>query len=96
MVDHAAMDLAIFIDNTRNLSEIKAAFRVNYSKKKAKGIYNRELALKGIRNNLIPEAAKVYSKEFGGLPTVNFPTESRNRAAEMVLQSIEDEISSES
>jgi hypothetical protein len=96
MYDHAATELLLYIENTRQLAEQRKAIVANYSKKKAKGIYSKELALKGIRNNLIPEAAKVYSKEFGGLATVNFPTVSRNRAAEMVLQSIEDEISSES
>lgn len=63
-------ELTIFGENDREIYNRKMAFVENYRKKKEKGRYNRKMAIKGIANNIVPEIAKKYRKNFS-LPRVS-------------------------
>ena len=63
---HAARELNIFINNDYPTYQRKSWLMQNYSRKIAKGKYNKTLAAKGVYNNVVIPAARKYEKEYGG------------------------------
>lgn len=73
-IDNSMVDeLVLYEANDEPLYRIEEAWVSNYSKKVKKGVFDRELALKGIVNNFVPMIAKKYRQEFG-LSIVNKET----------------------
>jgi hypothetical protein len=89
--------LILHLDNTSELYEgQREAFLQNYKRKMQKGVYRRDLALKGIANNLVPTIAK-YIREHNPSDASNFRRISMKiklLSAEEILTSLEVLISS--
>ncbi len=66
-----AHELDMYIDSDEPLYNRKMALFLNYHKKFKKGIFNRDLAVKGF-SNLTDAAAQKYNKEFkySGMGTI--------------------------
>ena len=75
-------ELFLYANNTGSLYRMKMAIAKNLATKKARGTYDRELAVKGWMH-FANAAAKSYVKENGGTETwhVMFPVEDREYAA---------------
>lgn len=61
----AVREMELWLDNTYELYQRKEAWTLNYARKMNKGKYNRQKALEGIANNLVPEVIKDYRKNNG-------------------------------
>ena len=90
-------ELKLWFDNDGQMYRSRyIPFLKNYARKKKRGIYDRDLAIKGIKNNLVNDIIKAYAKEFGGTPTlqeINMCT--REKLALEIVKKIEDEINTE-
>jgi hypothetical protein len=68
----AVRELELFATNTQSIYNSKhMPFVRNYKRKIAKGIFNEDLALKGIVNNYVPVVISEYRNEFGLSPVNN-------------------------
>ena len=64
--DDLVNELSLYARNTSEIYFQKhVPFVKNYRKKMDKGIYNQELAVKGILNNYVPVIVQSYNKEIG-------------------------------
>ena len=62
----AVKELELYAENTSSIYNQKhMPFVRNYARKIAKGVFNEELALKGIVNNYVPVVVSEYRREFG-------------------------------
>jgi len=61
--DYAIRELDIYWENDEPLYRISEAWSLNFARKMKAGRYNHDLALKGIRDNFVPEIVKKYRKE---------------------------------
>lgn len=61
----AARELILYAENDQPLYKRFLYWKENFDAKKKRGVYNRELAIKGLENNYVPEIIKKYKKEFG-------------------------------
>ena len=90
-------ELKLWFDNDGQMYKSRyIPFLKNYARKKKRGIYEKELAIKGIKNNLVNDIIKAYSKDMGGTPTlqeINMAT--RKKLAEEIVDRIEGEINDE-
>lgn len=69
-----AKELELFYENDEQLYRQSQAFVENYNRKKKRGVYKKELAIKGIKNNFIPAVIRKYNKEHGNIGIVNAET----------------------
>lgn len=74
----AKTELQLYIDNDSELYKTKTALIKNYSRRRKKGKFDNEKAVKGVENNLVDKGARKYQKEFGG---VKFPRDVRHGVA---------------
>ena len=61
--DYAVRELDLYWENDKPLYHISEAWSLNFARKMKSGKYNHDLALKGIRDNFVPEVVKKYRKE---------------------------------
>lgn len=68
-VDRAqARELGLFIENDGTLyRQITTYLIKNYARKKAKGIFDKQQALKGIVNSLVEAGRRKYIRDFGSI-----------------------------
>ena len=90
---HLVRELDLWAQNTSEIYFQKhIPFVKNYKKKIDKGIYNEELALKGILNNYVPVVIKSYQDAFGK-DSLERPTKANKIAlAKELLQNVVDDI----
>lgn len=69
-----AEELVLFSMNDYPSYQRIMAWKENYGKKLSKGRYDYNLAIKGLALNLVPDLAKNYKKEVGGLGTLSLET----------------------
>jgi hypothetical protein len=80
-------ELVLHAENTQRLYRIQEAWEKNFAMKMRRGIFKRNLALKGIANNFIPMVTRDYKKEYGGIgPTLTLAD--KRRVASKLLPSI--------
>lgn len=92
MMTDESRELHIYCDNTaRIVTQIAEPNYRNLERKMRRGIYDRNRALKAMRN-VADYAAKEYCREFGGTWFTIFPVSARNECAAALLQSFENEI----
>ena len=71
----------------------RGAFVKNYTKQMQEGIYNRQLAIKEITNNLLKAVISDYNKHFGRRSRLRKITQrAKIAAAKSILESIEHDI----
>jgi hypothetical protein len=87
---HEATELELYAFNTSELHPQYVAICKNYQKKRAAGVYDKNLAIVGFRH-WVDNAAKMYCKEFGGIPAQLFPGPVRNEVARIATESCESE-----
>jgi len=94
--DDWVYELKLWFDNDQQMYRSRyIPFLKNYARKKKRGIYDRDLAIKGIKNNLVNDIIKGYEKDIGGvsLKIINMCT--REKLALEIVERIEDEINTE-
>ena len=64
----AVRELVLYSENDSACYQRYLALFENYAKKKKRGVFNKEKAIKGIVNIYIPFCARKYRKDFGGFP----------------------------
>ncbi len=92
MIDeHAATDLRLFIDNDADLyRQQKTPIHKNLVTKRARGIYQHDLAVK-LFGYLVESGAKKYAQQFGGTWHKLFDVPTRRAVAEALTKSFEGE-----
>ena len=89
-------ELKLFFDNDGQMYRSRyIPFLKNYARKMKRGIYDKELAVKGIKNNLVNDIIKEYGSNFGGITLRDINMETRKKLAEEIVESIEIEIEDE-
>lgn len=89
---HEAVELELYVSNTQSQwARVEAIARL-YERKRAKGVYDREKALKGF-SGLLLDAAHAYSREHstGRDGPRMFPPAVRKETANMLVDHIESE-----
>lgn len=92
----AAHELELYLDNDRRFSAdspegIGKAVRESMLRKVRSGRYNSSKAAKGWMP-VVDDAAKAYSKEFGGTWHVNFDAPTRRYVAQRMADEFEDNV----
>jgi len=78
-------ELKLYFDNDEQLYRSRyIPFLRNYTAKMKRGNYDKKLAVKGIKNNLVNDIIKSYGME---LRDINM--ESRKKLAELIVEDIE-------
>jgi len=92
-ITRRADDLHLYISNDYELYEqwLMDSYLKNMVRKIKKGEYSRARALEGINNLLIPRAIK-KGKEQGYLMYDNYPKDSREKTARLLLDDLEERI----
>jgi hypothetical protein len=90
-MSHEATELKLFIDNDGDLyRQMRTSIDRNLITKKARGIYQHDLAVKGF-GYLAEAGAKKYAKEFGGTWHQMFTPAVRREVAEALTRNFEGE-----
>jgi hypothetical protein len=94
VVDEALVrELDLWAQNTSEIYFQKhIPFVKNYRKKQEKGIYQEDLALKGILNNYVPVVIESYRKEFGPNTLTKVSKTDKIALAKELLQNVLDDI----
>jgi hypothetical protein len=82
-------ELDLYWSNDEPLYRLEQQWVKLYVKKYNKGIFNEELALKGIVNNFVPRVIRKYKAEFG-LGKVNLAT--KTELGKEIMLSIHDDM----
>jgi hypothetical protein len=79
-------ELKLFFDNDEQLYRSRyVPFLKNYTRKMKKGNYDKDLAIKGIKNNLVNDIIKSYD----GIELRDINMESRKELAKQIVEDIE-------
>jgi hypothetical protein len=84
--EHEVRELELWVDNDRNVAGQLDSIRRNYQRKKSKGIYNHELAVKGFMN-AVNNSNRGYKKDFG----YSFSVPVRRKVAQNLTKHFETE-----
>ncbi|MEK6883076.1 MAG: hypothetical protein AABY22_25855 [Nanoarchaeota archaeon] len=84
-----ARELELFYENDSQLYKTETAWVINFKRKIKKGVYNSELAIKGIENNFIPMVINKYRKEVAHISDVDKAT--KHFMAQRFVKNFEEE-----
>ena len=90
---HQAWELNLAITNDEPLmnKQLFGAWKLNFERKMKRGVYNHELAVKGIRDNFIPQAITRLHK-LGYLEYPRYPIQIKQEVAKALVRSVEEDI----
>lgn len=82
-------ELDLYWINDRQLHDTYQLWKKNFDRKKKRGIYSKELAIKGIKNNFVPRILEKYRREVAPLSSVS--NENKTALAKLIVQQYETE-----
>lgn len=84
-------EITLFIENDSNIYRQRTVpFAKNFARKIDKNKFKKDLAIKGLVNNLVPDGVRKYNKEFGS--TLRTNAEEKKLIAKNIFEGMRDEI----